>query len=415
MPAQHARTEPRPFNRREVFLSIVLVVVGLSIAVPSFIEIYATATKLMRPSMGHYAWVVPVSGEVAFTWLFIAGVLLTMRKAPAGAFRGLCMFLIAAASVTLQVYAGRSSLPDALGHLVVVGAFFIVILNGKGIITLLRGGKVRADRLTGGEWIVHPLRSAALLWWMTAWAETSKERALHRYMALLYARTITKADPRVGRRPFAWRRHLPETLRYQLSTGLFPKALQAAIDGDNGWQEALPVHIGRQLALLGRPVQGNAPAGLAQGTAQGIGQASAPQAIEGSAQGTQADSAQGTALDTAQGTAQGTPGSTPEGTAQGSGPGTAQGTAQGSAPKKDRSSWPFAKNIARDMLIARIRTEIGNWENDPANADAVLKGKRLPALGLDARLEVRMNRDTARDLLDEAYGDTAAAGRAAAR
>ena len=91
------------------------------------------------------------------------------RKAPPVVSRTLMMAGIMAGSVELNVYGAHGVLPDLTAHLVVVGAFFGVMLVGKAAFTALRGGKERADRICSGEWLVHPWRSAALAWWMV-WA-----------------------------------------------------------------------------------------------------------------------------------------------------------------------------------------------------------------------------------------------------
>jgi len=151
---------------------------------------------------------------------------------------GLFMAILMAASVPLNAWNYRDRVPSSLGHLLPVAAFFGCMLAGKGAVMSLRGGKVRADRISAGEWAAHPLRSLSLWRWMTTWGEPSREKALTRYMVLLFAVAIAQADDNVGRAPFVWRRRLPVTLRYQLDTGTFPASVAVAIAAGD-WQQAV--------------------------------------------------------------------------------------------------------------------------------------------------------------------------------
>jgi hypothetical protein len=109
---------------------------------------------------------------------------------------------------------------------------------------------------------------------MVTWAEPSRERAHAKYMALLFAIALVQADPAIGRTPFAWRRRLPVTLRYQLETGQFPATLQAAIDGGGDWQEAVTEHVRQHVHLpsLERTpgVPANAPEAVSAGVPQPV-------------------------------------------------------------------------------------------------------------------------------------------------
>lgn len=240
------------WTRGQRLLACALTALGTGITIPAFTEIYLTVTHLVHPAFGAWSWTVPVSGEIAFTYLFLNGVLLAMRRAPAGALRSVLIAAIIAGSVVLNIWAYLGSVPAVVGHLIIVAAFFGVLLAGKETVMTLRGGKVRADRITAGEWIAQPARSAALWRWMKTWGEPSRDAALERYMHLLYARAVAQADPRIGRRPFTWRRNLPLPLRYQLATGLLPLVTADGAD----WQEATEVHVRKQLALLPEPVSG---------------------------------------------------------------------------------------------------------------------------------------------------------------
>jgi hypothetical protein len=248
---QHGRAVPAPnWTWPQRIYSVILGLVSAGIVGPGFFAIYETATRLVRPWFGADAWIVPVSAEVAFAALFGWGILLSWRKAADVGVRILFMGLIIVGSVALQAYAGRSAFPDAVAHLVVAGAFFAVTITVKAAITRLRGGKVKGDRISLGEFLASPSRAAGLWRWKNAWGEPSTSAARRRYMVLLYVIALAQADPRVGKRP-AWRRNLPVTLRYELSTGLLPDAVSA---GQGGWQEAAGEHVTGQLALLGQDI-----------------------------------------------------------------------------------------------------------------------------------------------------------------
>jgi hypothetical protein len=268
----------QPWPKSHRILAGALMLLGAAIAGPAFIVIYQTVTHLMHPYMGAWSWVVPVSGEIAFTFLFLNGLLLALRRAPAGALRGLLMTAILGGSTFLVAWASSKATPDMAGHLVVVDGFYGVLLGGKSTVMLLRGGKVRADRIGGGEWVAHPFRSAALWRWMRTWDEPSRKAAHERYTRLLYAIAIAQADKRVGRAPLVWRRRLPVTLRFQLGTGQFPAG---AGDGDD-WQHCLREHVTDELDLLPEATPEATRTAPAEAAAGATGQAT-PGAVTGAA------------------------------------------------------------------------------------------------------------------------------------
>jgi hypothetical protein len=253
-------------------LGAALILLAVLITVPAFVVIYITVTSLLYPYMGIWSWTVPVCGEIAFAFLFGNGILLALRRAPGGGLRAALMAALMAGSVILNVYAARHVVPSAVGHVVVVVAFFGVMLAGKATVMTLRGGKVRADRITPGEWIAQPVRSAALWRWMKTWGEPSRDAALERYMQLLFAVSVAQASPRVGCRS-GWRKNLPLALRYQLATGLFPQDVR---DAGSDWQEVVSRHVTSQLTAPGTP--------QAQVTSQGASQAGEQVTPQGSPQ-----------------------------------------------------------------------------------------------------------------------------------
>jgi hypothetical protein len=243
---QHGRPAPGRWTIPQRLCAGILAVLSLGVVAPAFFAIYETVTKLVRPWLHGSAWIVPVSGEVAFMVAFGCGILLAWRKAPDVPVRVAGMTLLAVASVVLNVYAGRDALPDAVAHLVIVAAFFIVTLTGKATITSLRGGKVRAGRVTAGEFLASPLRAVRLWRWMRVWGEPSRTAARHRYTVLLYAIDVARSDPGVGKRPFRWRRKLPAYLRYDLAAGDLGPEIAAA--GDN-WKKAVREYVRAQLTV----------------------------------------------------------------------------------------------------------------------------------------------------------------------
>ena len=233
-------------------LAFLLTILGIGITVPAFLQLYRTITGLLDPYMAN-AWIVPVCGEIAFAFLFLNGVLLQLRKAPGGGVRTPLMFLLVGSSVLLQVYASGGHRASVVGHLVVVVAFFGVMSVGKATIMSLRGGKIRADAITLGEWVAHPVHSFRLWRWMKAWGEPSRDRAQDRYMRLLLAISVAQEDPYIGS-GWGWRRKLPVTLRYELATGHLP-----AQSGDD-WPEAIASHVRKQLPSVRALVSATVPA-----------------------------------------------------------------------------------------------------------------------------------------------------------
>jgi hypothetical protein len=347
--------QPKGWTAGQVLLAVVLILLGIGITFPAFAVIYLTVTHLVSPWFHAWSWTVPASGEIAFVGIWGTGVLLAWRGESGGALRPVFLTVFIAGSVYLNVYAAHGAGPDAVGHILVVAAFFGYLLVGKSAIMRLRAAKGRPDRLTAIEWALHPYRSAVLRSRMALWGETSRKRALPKLSALLYATALAQADPRIGRVPFAWRSHLPVTLRYQLSAGEFPAPVADAIRYSNPWHEAVAAWVKAELKLLD-----TAPA-------------------EGSARGTGG----------------GTSGGTSRGGAEGTSGGSRQGTSRSSRESSDgRSDWPESKAIDRALLVRRTKAAMKRWEGK--------HGKPLPATQLGAQLKVRMSRDTATALLDEA-------------
>jgi hypothetical protein len=337
--AAHARRREN-WTIPQGLLACGLVLLAAGITGPAFLQLYRAAFGLLEPYMGWWAWTVPVCGEISFTFLFLNGVLLQLRKAPSGGVRALFMAILMAGSALIQVYASHRIWPSIIGHLVVLVAFFGVMLSGKSTIMLLRGGKIRADAITVGEWAAHPVHSFRLWRWMKSWGEPSRDKAQARYMRLLLAIAIAQAAPEVGKTPFRWRRNLPVTLRYELATGYLPDCT-----GDD-WQTTLAQHVRRQL---------DGPAG---------------------------DTPDRTAGDTADRTAADTSG------------GSADRRRRDTSGDAKRGTWPHSRDIDRPQLVRRARAADSKYQSR--------NGRPIPDARLSEALRVVMSRETAKGILEEA-------------
>lgn len=363
-----ARKAADTWTRAQRTLAGVLVFLTFAIAGVAFASLFLTITAVMRPSMGGLAWMVPVGGEIAFTYLFGNGVLLALKRAPSGTIRPLIMGLLMAGSATLIAYASRGSWPSLVGHEVIVIAFYGVLLSAKSTVMILLGGKVRADRITFAEWLAHPVQAGRLWRWRATWGEPSADAARERYMRLLFAEAIAQADPRVGRDD-GWRDKLPVTLAYQLATGLFPGSVATAA-GD--WQETVRCHVESQLALLPADTSGD----------------------------TRDDTDDDTENDSTSDSDDDTRNYRPHDTADDTDSDTRDRKA---ADTPDRSAWPHAKDTPEADLRRMVRSAVTRWERRHA-------GERMPDARLQDEIQVRMARGTtAKSLLAAEYQRRAAA------
>lgn len=254
--------ERAPLTAGQRWFGAFLVIAGLAITGIAFRVIFDTVTALASRYMTVWPWSVVVSCEIAFVFLFGLGILLAWRKAPSPAIRSIFMGLLIAGSVILNVWAARGSVPDMAAHLVVLCAFFACLLTGKAGFQMLRGSKIRADRIGLGEWISHPVHAARLQRWMLTWGEPSREVAHARYMRLLFAVAVAQSDQAVGNQR-AWQRSLPVALRYQIEMGQLPE-----FTGDD-WQQRVAAHVRAQLHpdLPPAPERAPEPAGSVPGGA----------------------------------------------------------------------------------------------------------------------------------------------------
>lgn len=358
-PAGSGGATPKPWTTGQALLAGFLALEGLAITVPAFAVIWLTVTHLVRPWFGSWSWTVPACTEIAFTGIYLTGLLLEWRDEPGGWLRPALLTALGSASLWLNVSAAHGIVASAVAHAVVVTTFFGFLLAAKEAVRRLRSRRGRPGRITLAEWLAHPLRSLTLWRWMAAWGERSTARAAMRYNAMLYAIALAQSDARIGHTLLLWRRRLPVTLRYQLGTGKLPPDVERAIVTSYGgveiWQAPVAAWVDDQLRLLDRR-----PAG---------------------------DTSRGSGLNAADGTDRGASDDTK--VSGGAFRGARRGRPHG-------SEWPSARGMSFGELVAQARK--------PANAYLRRHGKKMPAVNLPAALHLRISRDRAGKVLDAVYG-----------
>ena len=215
MSSAHAR--PQRWTGAELFLAYAYALLCPAIGFFAFVEIYQTATHLVHPWFGDWAWIVPLSAEGMFTALYCGWVLLELRDDPPARVRVLLgVFLAAcgAASYALQILAARGIVADALAHAIVVTAFFGVLIFGK---VLVRRLKV-----------------------------TPAARALEAAMADARQHAIDLVRDRKGR---LWRFGVPSLLRRQILAR--PAARRGALRGGHEGEHGPHLRVGVRGARLG--------------------------------------------------------------------------------------------------------------------------------------------------------------------
>ena len=105
-----------------------IIISGAVILAPVFfVVLYLTVTALVRPSFGFWAWTVPVATEGCFVLLYLLDIRLALAGKPMGWLR-LTPYPFAGASLFLNVYASRGSIPGMVGHAAVTVAFFLPLI-----------------------------------------------------------------------------------------------------------------------------------------------------------------------------------------------------------------------------------------------------------------------------------------------
>lgn len=175
--------------------ALICVITGLGVALMPvfFADMFRTVSHLLSPWFGRWAWTVPAATEGSFALLYLLDLLLQMEGKPMGWLR-FAPYPFALASLTLNVYAGRGSIPATIGHGVITVAFFLPVLAGE--------GAVRRLSRTEAE-----IRLAA--------------EADH---ALRHARDLARAA-----RGIFWRFRVPSLLRVEITGKRPPAAVVAAI------------------------------------------------------------------------------------------------------------------------------------------------------------------------------------------
>lgn len=193
-------------------LRLAVIAAGLLLAPVFFGVMFVTVTALVRPAFGWWAWSVPAATEGSFAFLYGLDLLLQWRGKPMGWLR-LTPYPFAVASLLLNVWADRASVPGMVGHAAVTCAFFLPLLAGE---SAVRSLAVSDDQIR-------------------AEAETRS--------ACRYARDLLRDQ----RGPF-WRWRVPSLLRTQVLRRTPPAMVRDAIAaGPEQWEAAVHAWLRRGL------------------------------------------------------------------------------------------------------------------------------------------------------------------------
>lgn len=174
----HARTARLSGGQK--WLAGGFVAFGIALTPIAFLVMLITVIRVLRPSFGEWAWTVPVGTEAGFVGLFCADLLLEWKRRPLRVLRG-APYVLALASLSLNLYAAAGSAPAMIGHAVLPLLFFGYILAAEVVVRRL--------------------------------SVTDEERAVEEAMAdaLAHARDLVRE--RLGP---AWRLRCPSLLRRQI-------------------------------------------------------------------------------------------------------------------------------------------------------------------------------------------------------
>jgi hypothetical protein len=219
----------RAWTPWECALAAVYGLLCIAVGFFAFVEIYFTVTHLVHQWMGDWAWIVPASAEGMFTGLYTGWLLLDLRDTPPRAVTWMLGGLLAAStagSYWLNIYAARGVVPDAIAHVIVVTAFYGVLLMAKILIRRLR--------------------------------VTPEQRAL----------SVTLADAKAHARDMlrsglgiSWHLRAPVLLRRQLRSGRLPaKVMEAVADGARYggatvWEPAVEAWVATAVTLPERTAE----------------------------------------------------------------------------------------------------------------------------------------------------------------
>jgi hypothetical protein len=243
----------------------------------AFIEIYFTVTHLVHPWMGDWAWIVPASAEGMFTGLYAGWLLLDLKDTPPREVTWMLGSLLAASaagSYWLNIYAARGIVPDAIAHVIVVTAFYGVLVMAKILVRRLR--------------------------------TTPEERAARTALADAQAHARDMLRSGLG---FWWRFRAPVLLRRQLRSGRLPAKVTEAVasgarfGGSTVWEPAVETWIAAAVTVPERTAE-VLRAARAEASAPPAGTASpeAPAAPAGAPPGGDSETSGGPARTAARGT-----------------------------------------------------------------------------------------------------------------
>jgi len=124
------------FTPGQGWLLALFITFGAVLTPLAFIVMLLTVQKLMAPSFGFWAWTVPVGTEAGFVGVFCLDLLLEWKHRPLKVLRA-APWLLAAASLALNVWASNGSAPAAIGHAVLPLLFFGYILAAESAVRRL--------------------------------------------------------------------------------------------------------------------------------------------------------------------------------------------------------------------------------------------------------------------------------------
>lgn len=131
-PPRHAR---QPWTGTQFLIAAACITIGVGIAAFGFIDLYLTITHLIYGWWGTWSWTVILLGEGAALGAYLAALLAGLRLAKMpralSVFLACYLALFATGSLTLMLYAGRSSAPDLVSHAIVPVSFFGYLLLAK--------------------------------------------------------------------------------------------------------------------------------------------------------------------------------------------------------------------------------------------------------------------------------------------
>lgn len=200
---RHARQRGWKLLRRS------LIAGGVLLSPAFFIVMFVTVTALVRPTLGIWAWTVPVATEGCFLLLYGLDILLEWARKPKGWLR-FTPYFFAAVSLVLNVWAFRTNVPGLLGHGVITIAFFLPVIAAESAVRDM--------------------------------AVTDEEMRLREAVADARQYAVDVCRSQRGR---LWRWRVPVLLRTQILSGRLPDEVRETITAmlaegrSSGWQAGI--------------------------------------------------------------------------------------------------------------------------------------------------------------------------------